>query len=207
MDVIKNYRRQLKDHGIPEGSMQTFAKLGAEKRAKLKLFDDPKKIATMEAVLNAMPVVECKAEAYTEGETNITMSDAITLKFTITYTQLAEKEAPGYVHAEAYPFLKRQNWYIIVTDAATKEMVIMIAKLAFEDKEREDCNTATLEMRQRFGKAGSFAFHVRFMCDCYMGFDKEIEMSFEVKEDDPTRAIPEYHIEDIESEKGPSAVE
>jgi hypothetical protein len=30
------------------------------------------------------------------------------------------------------------------------------------------------------------------MCDSYMGFDKEIDLKFDVKEDDQTREIPEY---------------
>lgn len=54
-----------------------------------------------------MPIVECKAEAFTEGENTITMSDAITLKFSITYTNLSEDQAPGYVHSANFPFVKR----------------------------------------------------------------------------------------------------
>jgi hypothetical protein len=42
----------------------------------------------MEKVINALPIVECKAEAFTEGESTITMADAVSLKFTITYANL-----------------------------------------------------------------------------------------------------------------------
>jgi|LakMenEpi03Aug12_release.lakeMendotaPanAssembly.Ray.scaffolds.fasta_scaffold202282_1 hypothetical protein len=122
MDIVKNYRRQLKEHGISEGSISTFAKLDAEKRAKLNLFDgDANKVSQLEKVIKALPIVECKAEAFTEGETSITMSDAITLKFTVTYPNYAPNEAPGYVHSTNFPFLKRQKWYLIVSDGATKE--------------------------------------------------------------------------------------
>jgi hypothetical protein len=104
------------------GSISTFAKLDAEKRAKLNLFDgDADKLSQLEKVIKALPIVECKAEAFTEGETSITMSDAITLKFTVTYPNYAPNEAPGYVHSTNFPFLKRQKWYLIVSDGATKE--------------------------------------------------------------------------------------
>jgi hypothetical protein len=40
-----------------------------------------------------------------------------------------------------------------------------------------------------------------------MGFDKEIDLKFDVKEDDQTREIPEYSQEDYEAINGPSVVE
>lgn len=104
-DEIKNYRRKLKDHDIVEGSLQTFCGLGAEKRAKLDLFDgDKAKLAQLEKVIKSMPVVEVGAIAFVEGEQTITMADVINLKFTVKYTQLADGQAPGYTHAPHYPF-------------------------------------------------------------------------------------------------------
>ncbi len=40
-----------------------------------------------------------------------------------------------------------------------------------------------------------------------MGFDKEIDLKFDVKEDYLTREIPEYSWEDYEAMNGPSVVE
>ena len=41
IDVIKNYRKQLKENQIPDIKIQTFANLTAEQRAQLCLFEDP----------------------------------------------------------------------------------------------------------------------------------------------------------------------
>jgi hypothetical protein len=112
----------LQSHQIIEGSIQTFCKLGAEKRAQLGLFGgDAAKLSQLEKVVQAMPIVEVAAEAFTEDEKTMTMIDAITLRFSVKYTNLKDNEAPGYVHSPSFPFLKRQKWYLIVTDGATRE--------------------------------------------------------------------------------------
>lgn len=178
-DEVKTYKRILKDHQIIEGSIHTFCKLEAEKRAKLGLFgDDAAKLAQLEKVVKAMPVVEVAAEAFTEGEKTISMIDVITLCFSVKYTNLAENEAPGYVHSSNFPFLKRQKWYVIVADGATRDIVIACAPLEFKTKDGKDTNIAKLEIKQRFGRAGSYTFHAYFMCDSYIGFDKEVELKF-----------------------------
>jgi len=118
-----------------------------------------------------------------------------------------EDQAPGYVHSANFPFLKRQKWHLIVTDGATQENVIVHTPLDFKNKKGKDCNTATFEIKQRFGKSGQFSFHAIFMCDSYVGFDKEVDLKFEVKEEDRDRVIPEYSQEDVEAINGPTMVE
>ena len=54
-----------------------------------------------------MPLISVSAKAFTEGEEKMTATDAITLKFDLTYDQLGEKDTPGYVCARKFPFLKR----------------------------------------------------------------------------------------------------
>lgn len=50
-------------------------------------------------------------------------------------------------------------------------------------------------------------FHAIFKCDSYVGFDKEVDLKFEVREDDRDRVIEEYTLEDIEAINGPTMVE
>jgi hypothetical protein len=61
----------------------------------------------VEALVRVLPVVDVSARAFTEGENEMTMSDAITLQFKIKYVNLKEKEFPGYVHSLQYPYLKK----------------------------------------------------------------------------------------------------
>lgn len=118
------------------------------------------------------------------------MTDVVTLRFTVKYSNLPDGQAPGYVHSDVFPFLKRQKWYLIVTDALTKEQVVSFNQFSFkkhkqdkpDEETNEDSNEAIIMIKQRFGKAGKFAFHAFFMCDSYIGFDKEVDLHFSVIE-------------------------
>ncbi len=59
-------------------------------RSNLKLLD-AEKMNDVEALIRVLPIVNVKARAYTEGEMEMTMSDAITLEFTIKYPNFNEK--------------------------------------------------------------------------------------------------------------------
>ena len=49
---IKSYRKQLRDHQIPDGKIDTFCRLTPEQRAKLNLFGGNKaKLAQLEMVI------------------------------------------------------------------------------------------------------------------------------------------------------------
>jgi hypothetical protein len=146
----------------------------------------------VEALIRVLPIVDVSARAYTEGEVEMTMSDAITLEFTIKYPKFNEKEFPGYAHSLNFPFLKKQGWYILLTDQ-TKDKTIFCYHLIFrsqknkegrlakpEEIEKEPLNVEKFELRQRFGQVGTFKFTCSFINDSYFGFDKEIPFEFSV---------------------------
>lgn len=86
-------------------------------------------------------------------------------------------------------------------------MVLFNTPLEFKDKNGKDSNIATFEVKQRFGKSGSFSFQAFFMCDSYVGFDKEVTLKFDVLEEERDRIIPDYSVEDMEAINGPTMVE
>lgn len=173
----------------------------------------------VEACVRVLPVINVEAKAFTEGETEMTMSDAITLQFKIKLPNLKEKEYPGYVHSETFPYLKKQGWWIIIMDM-NKDKTILAHKIVFrntkntegrlippEEVEREPLNEETLEIRQRFGQVGTFRFICCFMNDSYVGFDKETMLEFTVVKDDATREIPDYDAETMDALKGPGLLQ
>ena len=168
----------------------------------MKLFDgDKAKNEELEKVVKAMPLISVTAEAYTEGEQKITATDVVTLKFTLKYDQLEEKETPGYVISSKFHFLKRTNWNLIFTDKH-KENIIAVEKLI-----PKDGNSATFDLKQRFGQVGKFTFYVYFKSDSYIGFDKEVPFEFEIEPDDKNRVIPPVAQEDLDAVKGPTMVQ
>jgi len=54
--------------------------------------------------------------AMVEGEEENVVGDILTCKLTVTYKNLEKGEKSGYVHSKYYPYLKRDNWYLIITD-------------------------------------------------------------------------------------------
>jgi len=88
---IKGYRRQLREHQIPDGKIETFCRLSPAERAKLNLFGgDKAKLAELEKVIKVMPLVTVDNKVHVEGEKSITASDIITFTITITYDNLPE---------------------------------------------------------------------------------------------------------------------
>jgi len=128
--VIKAYKKQLRDFGIPSGSIQEFVKLSPETRKKLNLFDgDAKKDNDVEQVVKVMPRCKCTFRAFVENQDTMHASDLITLEIKCVYENVAEDSQPGYMHSIRYPYLKRQSIYAVATDFETKERVILNTKM------------------------------------------------------------------------------
>lgn len=199
---IKKYRQQISKFKIKDSKIETFCRLTPSQRADLNLFGgDKAKNSELEKVIKAMPLVTVTAEAFTEGEEKITQTDVVTLKFTLKYDNLGEKDIPGYVCSSKFPFMKRQNWNLVFVDKH-KENIIAIEKLI-----PKEGNLSTYELKQRFGQVGNFTFYCYFMNDSYVGFDKEMPFQFEIFPDDKNRVVEPYAKEDIDAVKGPTMVQ
>ena len=46
----------------------------------------------------------------------IVVGDIMTCKLRVDYFNLKDGEKSGYVHSKHYPYLKRDNWFLIITD-------------------------------------------------------------------------------------------
>lgn len=79
-----------------------------------------------------MPVIDVSARAYTLGENEMTSTDAITVELKIKLTNLKENQYPGYVHSPNYPYLKKQSFWIIISDMV-KDKTIMATKICFRN--------------------------------------------------------------------------
>lgn len=86
---------------------------------ELVFSDDPDqkdKFEEQERCIEGLPLVEIKMTAEVEGEDEIVVGDILTCKLTVQYLNLEKGEKSGYVHSRHYPYLKRDNWYLIITD-------------------------------------------------------------------------------------------
>jgi len=78
--------------------------------------DQKYKLEEQEKCIEGLPLVNLEMTADVEGEDEIVVGDILTCKLTVTYYNLEKGEKSGYVHSKHYPYLKRDNWYLIITD-------------------------------------------------------------------------------------------
>jgi hypothetical protein len=71
-------------------------------------------------------------KAEVEGEDEIVVGDILTCKLRVEYYNLEKGEKSGYVWSKHYPYLKRDNWYLIITDE-TFTGLAAIEKLTITD--------------------------------------------------------------------------
>jgi hypothetical protein len=65
-EIIKGYRKILREHEIPNGTIEEFCKLSPQQRLKLGILPADK-MNDVEALVRVLPRVVCTAEAFTEN--------------------------------------------------------------------------------------------------------------------------------------------
>lgn len=212
---IKKFKKIAKEHQLPNTSIDTFCRLTPEKRKELGIFS-PTELAEVEKVVKIMPVIDCEVDVFTEGEKEMTQTDAITIRLKLTLRNFSEKEFPGYVHSHNYPYLKKPSFWVIISDVS-KDRTIMAYKVVFRSQkqdeirlkkrkeiDQEPLNYEVIEFRQRFNVVNKFSFIATFISDSYVGFDQEVPINFEIVPEDPTRKVEDYNDEDKAAIKAPS---
>jgi hypothetical protein len=106
-------------------NLDSYCKKTREERAAIaeEIFGDKKgskelayKIDQQEKCIDALPIVKLTMTAEVEGEDEIVVGDILTCKLTVTFLNLEEGQRAGYVFSKQYPFLRRDCWYLVVTD-------------------------------------------------------------------------------------------
>jgi hypothetical protein len=141
-----------------------------ERKALVKeIFDDApdsvKIYEEQEKCIDALPLVKLTMTAYVEGEDEIVVGDILTCKMKVEYYNLPKGSKSGYVHSKNYPYLKKDNWYLIITD----EQITGLA--AIEKLEIRD-NCYEKEFKERVGRPGKISFTAILTNDSYKGLDQ-----------------------------------
>jgi hypothetical protein len=78
--------------------------------------DHAKMFEQQERCIEALPLVKLTMTAFVEGEDEIVVGDILTCKLRVDYLKLGKGQRSGYVHSKHYPYLKKDNWFLIITD-------------------------------------------------------------------------------------------
>lgn len=104
-----------------------------------------------EQCIECLPLVKLTIDAYVNGEDEIVVGDILTVKIKVEFVNLKEGEQPGYVHSKTYPFLRRDTWYLIITDSSFTG-IAACEKLPINEKVFEKTLT------ERMARPGPIAF-------------------------------------------------
>jgi hypothetical protein len=103
-------------------------------------------------------------EAFVPGEEDICVGDMLTCKLRVDYRNLKKGQQSGYVHSKHYPYLRRDTWYLIVTDPQFQGLAA-VEKLNVEEDFFEK------EYKERITRPGPIDFKVLLVNDSYKGLD------------------------------------
>ena len=139
-------------------------------------------------------------EAFVEGEDEVVVGDILTCKLRVDYYNLKSGQKSGYVHSKHYPYLKRDNWFLIITDEA-------FTGLAAVEKIVVSENYFEKEFKERIQRPGKIAFTAILANDSYKGLDQTAKVEVNVVATAQNRKNIEYTKEDIKAIKEPTMLQ
>lgn len=119
------------------------------------------------------------------GEDEICVGDVLTCKLTVEVTNLDKGMRTGYVHSKHFPFLRRDNWFLIITDEQLLGLAA-VEKIPLTDAIYEK------EFREKIQRPGRIAFTAILTNDSYRGLDQVQKVEVQVKETPEHRETPVY---------------
>lgn len=147
-----------------------------------------------------MPIVKLTMTAFVEGEDEIVVGDVLTCKLRVDYLNLEDGEKSGYVHSKHYPFLKRDSWYLLITDES-------FTNLATVEKIVTTKNYYEKEFKERIQRPGKISFTAVLGNDSYKGLDQIEKVEVNVVSQPQNRKTFEYSKADIKAVKEASFIQ
>ena len=136
-------------------------------------------------VIDSLPLVKLTMTAEVIGEKEVCVGDVLTCKLRVECLNLAAGQRSGYVHSKHYPFLRRSNWFLIITDAQFMGLAA-VEKIPLTETSYEK------EFKERVQKAGKISFTALLLNDCYRGLDQKVSVEVQVLTEAPDREMIEY---------------
>ena len=159
-----------------------------------------KKFEEQESFIHFIPLVKLTMTAYVDGEDEIAVGDILTCKLRVDYYNLEKGEKSGFVCSKYYPYLKRDNWYLIITDE-TFTGLAAVEKLTVTD------NFFEKEFKERVHRPGKIQFTAILTNDSYRGLDQFARVEVNVVQEATNRRKIEYLKEDIKAIKEPGLIQ
>lgn len=143
------------------------------------------------ATIDALPLVQVTLTADVPGEKTVAIGDVLKCKLRVEFLNLKDGEQSGYVHSRTYPYLRRDSWFLIITEASMTG-IAAVEKLPIEK------NVYEKEFSEKIARAGPIEFVCILANDSYKGLDQVVQCRVDVVEADPLRVEYQYDQEDLD---------
>lgn len=190
---------------MPQGcNIFKYCKMEASERKAMadKLWSENylAKFEDQEHTVACLPLVELTMSAFVEGEEEIVVGDILTCKLSVKYLNLEKGQKSGYVHSKYYPYLKRDSWYLIITDDKFEGLAAVEKINITED-------TFEKEFKERIHRPGEISFTAVLTNDSYKGLDQFSKVRVQVVAKAKHRVELNYSKEDIKAIKEPTLLQ
>eukprot|EP00298_Acanthocystis_sp_HF-20_P013056 c20188_g1_i1.p1 GENE.c20188_g1_i1~~c20188_g1_i1.p1 ORF type:complete len:1637 (-),score=765.18 c20188_g1_i1:25-4935(-) len=172
---VPHFTKELSDKCHKSGAENVFELMELEDDERKKLLGfNSSQMADVARWCNRYPNIECTYEI--EDRDDIHAGDSVTvvvnLKRDADESEYQQSLPP--VLSSHYPRRKDENWWLVVGDAETKQ-VLTIKRVALQ-------YTSQTKLEFEAPEQGHYAYTLFFMCDSYMGCDQEYELELDVLE-------------------------
>ena len=174
----------------PDMTLYQYASLDPGERKPIfdKIFGEgtPSEIyEEQEKCVTSLPIVKLRMSMFVDGEEDIVVGDMLLCSVQVTFPRLKKGEQSGYVHSLSYQYLRRDKWYLVVTDAALRG-VAALEVLPIDDNKYEQT------YKERLYRPGPVAFVAVLANDSYKGLDVRLKCSAVVYERAQNRKEHKY---------------
>jgi len=185
--------KELNEKLGPKVSFYKYCLMEEQKRKAI--LDDlfkwtPEQYSEHIQCINSLPLMKVSCTASVKNQNTIESGDILTCKLRIDFLNLKKGDSSGYVHSKSYPYLRKECWYLILTDAS-------MTGLAFVEKLNIEEEFFEKEIEEKIGNPGPISFNAMLVNDSYKGLDQVYKIEVNVAELDPLRKDFKYQDKDL----------
>ncbi|CAM9371039.1 unnamed protein product [Ectocarpus sp. 12 AP-2014] len=176
-----------------------YIKLPREERKGLDELT-PEQQEEVHRVCSIIPDVTVKVDIFVEDESEIAENDLVTIKVTLTRSNVEDGSKAPPVYAPKYPVFADEGWWVLVGDINRKTI------FSFE-RITDNGRVASKEVKMMApNKPGTVKLDVFVKSDSYVGLDQKQAVQFEVVS---AANLPQYepHPDDLELDNEPTLFE
>jgi hypothetical protein len=163
---------------VKEISFEKYVRMTPSERKSLSLFNDQKQQDEVDKALKVFPLIDIVPKAYTAKAADfndpvIVGGDLMTIQVDLSLPLLQKGQRRGYMHSNEFPFVRRDNFVIMITNSDGSK-ILNYERIFMSEK------THTWKMQFRTGEPMKMHLIINIRNDAYKGLDYKYDLFVDV---------------------------